>query len=154
MTEGAGGSRRLPASAWVFDSALALLAAGLATAQFVSMSADRSVPAGMLVLGYGLLLLHTLPLALRRRFPGTVLALVVASGLAGIALDLPPFFVGPAILVAVYSVAAYGSRRGSGGGLAVAGLRRAAVLLPRFEEPEAWLVWVQFAGIFGAAWLL
>ena len=106
MSERAGGSRRLPASAWVFDSALALVAAGLATARFGPMPADRSVPGGMLVLGYGLVLLHTLPLALRRRFPGTVLALVVASGLAGIALFLPPFFVGPAILVAVYSVAA------------------------------------------------
>jgi signal transduction histidine kinase len=150
MTERASGSRRLPASAWVFDSALALVAAGLATAQFVSMPAGS----GMLVLGYGLVLLHTLPLALRRRFPGTVLALVVASGLAGIALDLPPFFAGPAILVAVYSVAAYGSRRVSVAGLAVAELALAAVLLTRFEEPLAWLVWVQFAGIFGAAWLL
>ena len=154
MTERAGGSRRLPASAWVFDSALALVAAGLATARFVSMPADRSVPGGMLVLGYGLVLLHTLPLALRRRFPGTVLALIVASGLAGIALSLPPFFLGPAILVAVYSVAAYGSRRVSVAGLAVAELGLAAVLLTWFEEPEAWLVWVQFAGIFGAAWLL
>ena len=153
MTERASESRRLP-SAWVFDSALALVAAGLATARFVSMPADRSVPGGMLVLGYGLVLLHTLPLALRRRFPGTVLALVVASGLAGIALFLPPFFVGPAILVAVYSVAAYGRRWVSLAGLAVAELGLAAVLLTRFEEPEAWLVWVQFAGIFGAAWLL
>src|SRR5215211_4578699 len=153
MTERASDSWGLP-SAWVFDSALALVAAGLATARYVSMPADRSVPGGMLVLGYGLVLLHTLPLALRRRFPGTVLALVVASGLAGIALDLPPFFVGPAILVAVYSVAAYGSRRVSVAGLAVAELGLAAVPLTRFEEPLAWLVWVQFASIFGAAWLL
>jgi signal transduction histidine kinase len=154
MTERAGGSRRLPASAWVFDSALALGAAGLATAQFISMSAGGGLPRGMLALGYGLLLMHTLPLALRRRFPGTVLALVVASGLADIALFLPPFFVGPAILVAVYSVAAYGRRWVSLAGLAVAELGLAAVLLTRFEEPLAWLVWVQFAGIFGAAWLL
>jgi len=154
MSERAGGSRRLPASAWVFDSALALLAAGLATAQFVSMPADRGVPGSRFVLGYGLVLLHTLPLAVRRRFPGAVLALVVASGLAGIALFLPPFFVGPAILVAVYSVAAYGRRWVSLAGLAVAELGLAAVPLTRFEEPLDWLVWVQFAGIFGAAWLL
>jgi signal transduction histidine kinase len=156
MKQRASGSWRLPASAWVFDSALALLAAGLATAQFVSMPADRSVLGGTLALGYGLVLLHTLPLALRRRFPGTVLALVVASGLAGIALSLPPFFVGPAILVAVYSVAAYGRRWVSLAGLAVAELGLAVVPLTggRSEEPLAWLVWVQFAGIFGAAWLL
>jgi signal transduction histidine kinase len=156
MKERSSGLRRLPASALVFDSALALVAAGLATAQFVSMPADRGAPGGRFVLGYGLVLLHTLPLALRRRFPGTVLALVVASGLAGIALDLPPFFVGPAILVAVYSVAAYGSRRVSVVGLVVAELGLAAVPLTggRLQEPLAWLVWVQFAGIFGAAWLL
>ena len=50
--------------------------------------------------------LPILPLAGRRRFPGAVLVLIVASGLAGAALALPPFFLGPAILVAVYSVAA------------------------------------------------
>src|SRR4029453_2453523 len=152
MTEGAGGSRRLPASAWVFDSALALLAAGLATAQFVSMPADRSVPAGMLVLGYGLPLLHTLPLALRRRFPGTVLALVVASGLAGAALGLPPFFVGPAILVAVYSVAAYGRRWVAVAGLAVAELGLVAVQRTPLKLQTGALV--VFLGILAAAWLL
>jgi signal transduction histidine kinase len=152
MTERAGGSWRLPASAWVFDSALALVAAGLATAQFVSMPADRSVPGGMLALGYGLVLLHTLPLAARRRFPGAVLVLVVASGLAGIVLFLPPFFLGPAILVAVYSVAAYGSRWVSVAGLAVAELSLAAVQRTplRFED----LGLVAFMGIFAAAWLL
>jgi signal transduction histidine kinase len=152
MTERASGSRRLPASAWVFDSALALVAAGLATAQFVSMPADRSVPGGMLALGYGLVLLHTLPLAARRRFPGAVLVLVVASGLAGIVLFLPPFFLGPAILVAVYSVAAYGSRWVSVAGLAVAELSLAAVQRTplRFED----LGLVAFMGIFAAAWLL
>jgi signal transduction histidine kinase len=109
MKQRASGSRRLPASAWVFDGVLALVAAGWATALFVPMPSGGR-PRGMLALGYGLVLLHTLPLVGRRRFPGAVLALVVASGLAGAALGLPPFFEGPAILVAVYSVAAYGSR--------------------------------------------
>src|SRR5215211_6965436 len=148
MTERADGSRRLPASAWVFDSALALVAAGLATAQFVSMPAGS----GMLVLGYGLVLLHTLPLALRRRFPGTVLALVVASGLAGIALDLPPFFVGPAILVAVYSVAAYGRRWVALAGLAVAELGLVAVQLTPGRIGVDTLV--VNMGVVAAAWLL
>jgi hypothetical protein len=114
MKERASGSRRLPVSASVFDSALALVAVGLATALLVplvvSVPMGRGVPRGMLALGCALVLLHTLPLAVRRRFPGTVLALCVASGLAFAALFLPPFFLGPAILVAVYSVAAYDSR--------------------------------------------
>jgi signal transduction histidine kinase len=156
MKERASGLRRLPVSAWVFDSVLALAAAGISTAFFVSEPMARGLPPGTLALGYGLVLLHTLPLAARRRFPGAVLALSVASGLAFAAVSLPPFFLGPAILVAVYSVAVYGSRWVALAGLAVAELGLAAVQLTqgRFEEPLAWLVWVQFALIFGAAWLL
>ena len=37
MKERVGGSRRLPASAWLFDSGLALVAAGLSTAFFVEL---------------------------------------------------------------------------------------------------------------------
>src|ERR671910_1134893 len=133
MKERASEPRRLPTSAWVFDSALALVAAALATAilvpMVVSVPVARGVPVGMLAVGYGLVLLHTLPLAARRRFPGTVLALSVASGLAFAALFLPPFFLGPAILVAVYSVAAYGDRWVSLAGLAAAELGLAAVQL-------------------------
>jgi hypothetical protein len=86
-------------------------------------------PRGILALGYGLVLLHTLPLVARRRFPGTVLALSVASGLAFAALGLPPVALGVAILVAVYSVAAYGDRWVSLAGLAAAELGSAAVQL-------------------------
>ena len=101
MSERASGPRRLPARSWVFDGGLALVTAGLATTLFVSMSVGSGAPGGRFALGFGLVLLHTLPLVVRRRWPGVVLALVVASGLAGAALGLPPFFVGPAILVAV-----------------------------------------------------
>jgi signal transduction histidine kinase len=154
MSEGAGGSRRLPASAWVFDSALALVAAGLATALFVSTAVGSGLPRGRFALGYGLVLLHTLPLAGRRRWPGTVLALVVASGLAGATLGLPPFFLGPAILVAVYSVAAYGSRWVSLAGLAVAELGLAAVQLAPLGFEFEGLALVGFMGTLAAAWLL
>jgi signal transduction histidine kinase len=153
MKQRASGSRRLPASAWVFDSALALVAASLPMAVFASMPVPSGVPVGILAVGYALVLLHTLPLAARRRFPGTVLGISVASGLAIGALFLSPFFLGPAILVAVYSVAAYGRRWVSLAGLAVAELGLAAVQLTpnRFQEPVGW---VQFALIIGAAWLL
>jgi signal transduction histidine kinase len=153
MKQRAGGSRRLPASAWVFDSGLALVAAGWPMAFFASMPVPSGVPVGMVALGYALVLLHTLPLAARRRFPGTVLGICVASGLAIAGPFLPPFFLGPAILVAVYSVAAYGDRWVSLAGLAAAELALAAVQLTRgsFEELAAW---VQFALIVGAAWVL
>src|SRR5215218_9499358 len=151
MKERAGRSRRLPPSAWLFDSGLALVAAGLSTAFFVEL-VGRGVPRGTLALGYGLVLLHTLPLAARRRFPGTVLGISVGSGLASAALGLPPVVLGVAILVAVYSVAAYGTRWVSLAGLAAAELGSAAVQLTpgRFEWPTP----VSNALVIGAAWLL
>jgi hypothetical protein len=78
--------RRLPASSWVFDSGLALVAAGLATALLVSMPVGSGPPRGRFALGYGMVLPHTLPLAGRRGFLGAVLALIVASG-----WRVPPF---------------------------------------------------------------
>jgi len=156
MKERASGSRRLPASAWVFDSALALVAAGSATAilvpMVVSVPVARGVPVGMLALGGALVLLHTLPLVARRRFPGTVLALCVASGLAFAALFLPPFFLGPALLVAVYSVAAYGSRWVALAGLVVAELGLAAVwFTPAMLERSTFLL---FMGVIAVFWVL
>jgi signal transduction histidine kinase len=115
-------------------------------------SRDPNLPRGRFVVGCALVLLHTLPLVGRRRFPGTVLVLVVASGLVGAALSLPRFFLGPAILVAVYSVAAYGRRWVSLAGLAVAEVGLAAVQRTplRFQD----LALVGFMGILAAAWLL
>jgi signal transduction histidine kinase len=136
----------------VFDSGLALVAAGLSTAFFVFDLVGSGLPRGTLALAYALALLHTLPLAARRRFPGTVLALCVASGLAVAALGLSPIILGLAILVAVYSVAAYGDRWVSLAGLAAAELGSAAVQLTpgRFQTPTV----VSNALVIGAAWLL
>ena len=152
MKERAIGSRRLPASAWLFDSGLALVAAGLSTAFFVFELVGSGLSRGILALGYALALVHTLPLAARRRFPGVVLALGVASGLAVAALGLSPIVLGVAILVAVYSVAAYGTRWVSLAGLAAAELGSVAVQLTpgRFQAPTV----VSNALVIGAAWLL
>jgi signal transduction histidine kinase len=152
MKERASGSRRLPASAWLFDSGLALVAAGLSTAVFVENPVIRGLPRGTLALAYALALLHTLPLAARRRFPGAVLAASVASGLAVAALGLPPEILVMVILVAVYSVAAYGDRWVSLAGLAAAELGAAAVQLTpgRFNAPTV----VTNALVIAAAWLL
>jgi signal transduction histidine kinase len=152
MKERASGSRRLPTSAWVFDSALALVAASFPMAFFASMPVPSGVPVGVLALGYALVLLHTLPLVARRRFPGAVLAVCVASGLAFAALFMPPSFLGPAMPVAVYSVAAYGRRWVSVAGLAVAELGLAAVwLTPAMLERSTFPL---FMGIIAVAWVL
>jgi len=154
MKEWASGSRRLPASAWLFDSGLALVAAGMSTLFFMvdNGPVGGGLPRRTLALAYALALLHTLPLAARRRFPGAVLALSVASGLAVAALGVPPIVLGLAILVAVYSVAAYGDRWISLAGLAAAELGSAAVQLTpgRFQNPTV----VSNGLIIGAAWLL
>jgi len=154
MKEWASGSRRLPVSAWLFDSGLALVAAALSTALFVfdNGPVGSGLPRGTLALAYALALLHTLPLAARRRFPGAVLALGVASGLAVAALGVPPVVLGLAILVAVYSVAAYGDRWVSLAGLAAAELGSVAVQLTpgRFQTPTV----VTNGLIIGAAWVL
>src|SRR5215216_2052453 len=152
MKERASGSRRLPVSAWAFDSALALVAASLPMAFFASMPVPSGVPVGVLALGYALVLLHTLPLVARRRFPGAVLAVCVASGLAFAALFMPPSFLGPAMPVAVYSVAAYGRRWVSLAGLVVAELGLAAVwLTPAMLERSTFLL---FMGVIAVAWVL
>jgi signal transduction histidine kinase len=154
MNEGARWLRRLRASPWVFDSGLALVAAGLSTVVFVfdNGPVGGGLPRGTLALGYVLALLHTLPLAARRRFPGAVLALCVASGLAVAALGLPPEILVMVILVAVYSVAAYGDRWVALAGLAAAELGSAAVQLTpgRFQWPTP----LSNTLVIAAAWLL
>jgi signal transduction histidine kinase len=152
MTKRAGGSRRLPASAWAFDSALALVAVSVPTALYVFESPPLGLPRSRFVLGCALVLLHTLPLAARRRFPGTVLALILASGLAFAALGLPPDILGVPILVAVYSVAAYGRRWVALAGLAAAELGLAAVQLTPSKIGVGTLV--GNLGVVAAAWLL
>src|SRR5215213_6921159 len=144
--------RRLRAHQGWFDSALALAAAGLSTAFFVFDPAFRGLPRGTFVLGCGLVLLHTLPLAARRRFPLAVLATSVASGLTFAALDLTPDLLWMTLLVAVYSVAAYGDRWISLAGLAVAEVGWAAIQLTpgRFQAPTV----LSNALLIAAAWLL
>ena len=101
---------------------------------------------------YGLALLHTLPLAVRRRFPYGVLATSVASGLAVAMLGLPPVFLGPAILVPVYTVAAYRDRPGSLVGLALVEAGVAVVQLTPGGTGAA--TWLGNMLVLAAAWLL
>jgi signal transduction histidine kinase len=130
----------------VFDGLLALGLAGLSV-QLVSTSGG---PVG--APAYALALLHTLPLAWRRRFPSAVLATSVASGLAVAALGLPPVFLGPAILVPVYTIAAYGDRRSSLAGLAMVEAAIAVVQLTPGATGVA--TWLGNTLVLGAAWLV
>jgi signal transduction histidine kinase len=130
----------------VFDGLLALGLAGLSVQLVSTSDGPVSAPA------YALVLLHTLPLALRRRFPSTVLATSVVSGLAVAALGLPPVFLGPAILVPVYTIAAYGDRRSSLAGLAVVEAAIAVVQLTPGATGVA--TWLGNTLVLGAVWLV
>jgi hypothetical protein len=81
-----------------------------------------------------------------------VLATSVASGLAFAVLGLPPVFLGPAIVVPVYTVAAYGDRWASLAGLAAVEVAVAAVQLTPARAEMVTLV--QNALVLAAAWLL
>ena len=105
---------------WWFRQRAGLAAAGLSTAFLLSTRRTGPLPPGMFVLGCGLVLLHTLPPGGAAPVPLGGAGDQVASGLAFVALGLPPDVLWVAILVAVYSVAAYGDRWVALAGLAVA----------------------------------
>jgi hypothetical protein len=140
------------ASPKVFDSVLAAAAAALSVSLFASELSRSGLASGVVVLGYALALLHTLPLAARRRFPVAVLATSVASGLAFAAIGLPPVFLGPAILVPVYTVAAYRERRVSLIGLAAAEVGLALVQLTPGRTGLS--TWIGNTLVLATAWLL
>jgi signal transduction histidine kinase len=125
-------SRRWPPAAgpWVLDGLLAVAAAGFGVLTLASVlpfdpGDPRAVAAYLLLLG------HTLPLALRRRFPVPVLAWALATGLAFASLRLNLVSLGLAVLVYVYTVASRCPRRVSLAGLAATVAMLLAVFLVR-----------------------
>ena len=118
---------------WVLIGGNAALALGLAAVFYLATGVhyedqDR---------GIVLILLQTLPLALRRWRPLSVLAVVVAATLGTVAAEIPGRFnggVGVVLLVALYSVAAHCPRRQA----AWAGIVTGAVL--------AWPLWAAPGG--------
>jgi signal transduction histidine kinase len=105
------------AGPWVLDGVLAVAAAAvgfalLAAALPFDPGSPRSVAAYLLVAA------HTLPIAVRRRFPLPALAWALATGVAFAALGLNLVALSFTILVYVYTAAAHCPRRVSLAGLA------------------------------------
>ena len=95
------------------DLALALALFAVAVAEVLGAPIAEDVVRGGTALNLAAVALATLPLAYRRRAPFVVAALVLGAW-AGRALAGPPLEIYPlaiASIVAVYSVAAYGSLR-------------------------------------------
>jgi signal transduction histidine kinase len=102
---------------WVLD---ALLAAAATAAGVFTLASVLPLDVGgpRTVAAYALVVAHTLPIAVRRRFPLPVLAWALATGLAFASLRLNLVALGPSILIYVYSVASLCPRRASLAGLA------------------------------------
>src|SRR5215472_7559211 len=93
---------------WLLVVGDAALAVALAAAFYLA-TGDHY---GDRLAGVALILLQTLPLAVRRRYPVGVLAVVVAATLATMAAEMRfNAGVGVVLLVALYSVAAHCPRR-------------------------------------------
>jgi len=123
---------------WLLIAGDAALAVALAAAFYLATAVhydDRRA-------GIALILLQTLPLAVRRWHPLSVLAVVVAATLGTVAAEIPGRpngGVGIVLMVALYSVAAHCPRREA----AWAGIATGAAL--------AWPLWTATAGI-APAW--
>jgi signal transduction histidine kinase len=110
--------RRLrTAGPWVLDGLLAVVAAGAGVATLATvLPFDPGSPEAWAA--YLLVLAHTLPIAVRRRWPLAVLAWGLATGVAFAALGLNLVSLTFAVLVYLYTVAAHRPRVDSLAGLA------------------------------------
>jgi signal transduction histidine kinase len=99
----------LPRRSLIFDSALAVAMLALSISIVYSMLSD--VEGWRAALTVGLVAVHTLCLTGRRIWPLPVLAINVASGLAVAALGFHLVVLGPAGLIAVYTVASTRERK-------------------------------------------
>jgi signal transduction histidine kinase len=113
----AGRQRLRTAGPWVLDGLLAVVAAGVGVATLATvLPFDPGSPRAWAA--YLLVLAHTLPIAVRRRWPLPVLAWGLATGVAFAALRLNLVSLSFAVLIYVYTVAARCPRRRSLAGLA------------------------------------
>jgi signal transduction histidine kinase len=126
--------RRLrTAGPWALDGLLAVVAAGAGVATLATvLPFDPGSPRAWAA--YLLVLAHTLPIAVRRRWPLAVLAWGLATGAAFAALGLNLVPLNFAVLVYVYTVAARCPRRASLAGLAAT---EALLVLVWLARPRA-----------------
>jgi signal transduction histidine kinase len=125
--------RKRTAGPWVLDGLLAVVAAGAGVATLATvLPFDPGSPRAWAA--YLLVLAHTLPIAVRRRWPLGVLAVGLATGAAFAALGLNLAALNFAVLVYVYTVAAHRPRRASLAGLAAT---EALLVLVWLARPRA-----------------
>ena len=128
----------------------ALLAAALAllSVSLVVGTVDDPVER---VVGSVLVVLHVAPLAVRRRWPEAVLVAMVVTGLVYVSLGFVAVGLGPAIVIAVYTVAARCPRRRAAVLLAVTTLAMAVAVALTGSGPATVVANV---AVFATAWLV
>ncbi|MET1232120.1 MAG: hypothetical protein ABWY52_04645, partial [Candidatus Limnocylindrales bacterium] len=135
------------------DVAIALGLAALSLLAFIGGAPDVGAAGGATVL---LLLLESLPLIVRRRYPLEVMLVIVTATIVHIAI-LPEgqeILAGLGVLVAIYTVGERLDRRTSLGLTAVAGAVLGTLLIGRGGLPEVLQSLIQTELILGVAWLL
>ena len=139
------------ANPYVVDGALAAFCGGTTYAALVGGAPLLAAhpPNGV---AWSLAGAQTLALVWRRRWPVAVYGIVAATGFAYDAFGFP---VNGALgfLLALYTVAAYGSRRASAASAVVAGVGLFIILL-RFYHITSWVTFLQGAFQLGFGWVL
>ena len=138
------GRRRDAIGGWLLDVIVAL-----GSAEFAVVAIDAGGPDDAGAATYGFALAHSLPLVVRRRYPRVVLAWTLATAALASVTGPPVFFLGPAVLVALYTVASSLSRRQS---IAFLGAAEALWALSQVPSPTDGGTWALFAAILATAW--
>jgi signal transduction histidine kinase len=140
-------SRR--AGGWPLDvmlGAIGAYAAIILTAEItVGLAPLHRLAAALLAAAYGGVVVF------RRVAPRTVLGVQAAAGAGYVALGLPVFMLGPAILVTLYTIGSRLPRRNAVLLLVAAEVALLVLLLPAAAGISTWL---QFAAMLAAAWFL
>ena len=144
-------SHRATWPAALLDVALAALCAFAAWTLAAEITATRS--SGLATAAALTAALHGASVGLRRVAPWVMVALLSVTAVTYALLGLPVAFLGPAVLVAVYSIAAQMSRRTALATLAgiEAGMAVLILLGPGDLGPDSWLF---FGGLVAGAWFL
>jgi signal transduction histidine kinase len=135
------------------DVAIALGLAGISLLPILSGAPDVGAPGAVTVL---LLLLESLPLIVRRRYPLEVMLVVVSATIVQIGI-LPagvPLLSGLGILVAIYTIGERLDRRLSLGLTALTAVLVAVLFIGHAGLSEALQSLIQTELILGVAWLL
>ena len=143
----------LAANAIVVDTIIAIVLAALSLLAYAGGAPDVGPPGAVTAV---LLLLESLPLALRRRFPLPVVLIVLGATVTHVAIVAPggEFRSGLGVLVAMYTAGEMLGLRTSLAILIGVGVVLAAQIVSRGEMPEALQGLIQTELAFAVAWML